>query len=71
MPAKKHVRGVDDVPTTVTLTAAPMTSRAGLLRVDLTSNWDDHDAYRRQRSDPGKAEHAGARGRVDLDALSE
>lgn len=35
--AKKRVRGVDGVPTTVTLTAVPVTLRTGVSRVDQAS----------------------------------
>lgn len=66
---KKRMRGVDGVPTTVTLAAVLVTFHAGVSGVALASTRQDYDAYRRREDERGEADRAGASGEVGLDAM--
>lgn len=52
----KKVRYVYGVSTTLTLSAATATFRAGLSRTELVSTWQKYDDYHGQSSDCGEAE---------------
>lgn len=52
--ARKRVKGVDGVPTTVTLTAVPMTFLARVSRVDLAPIQPDYHDYRKQGGNDGE-----------------